>query len=60
MAVTVAVATPDALVVAVAVVIPAPLAGPAKVTVTPLIGLLPASFTVTDKGFANAVLICVL
>ncbi len=60
MAVTVAVATPDALVVAVAVVIPAPLAGPVKVTVTPLIGLLPASFTVTDKGFANAVLICVL
>ncbi len=60
LAVTVALATPDALVVAVMVVIPAPLAGPAKVTVTPLIGLLLASFTVTDNGFVNAVLICAL
>ena len=56
MAVTVVVATPEALVVAVTVdAIPAPLARLAKVTVTPLSRLLPASFTVTESGVAKAV-----
>ena len=35
----------------------APLAGAVNVTVTPLIGLLPASFTVACRPVANAVLI---
>ena len=54
-AVTVAVATPEALVVAVVETMLAPVPGPAKVTVTPLSRLLPASFTVTDSGVAKAV-----
>jgi hypothetical protein len=60
LAVTVAVATPDALVVAVTVATLAPLAGPVKVTVTPLTGLPPESFTVAANGFAKAVLTCAL
>ena len=59
-AVTVAVATPEALVVAVTVAMPAPEAGPVKVTVAPEIGLLEASFTVTESGVAKAVLTVVL
>ena len=55
-----AVATPDALVVAVftppANVPLAPLAGAAKVTVTPLTGLLKESLTVACSCAANAVL----
>lgn len=56
-AVTVAVATPEALVVAVAVTMLAPLPGPVKVTVNPLTGFPPESFTVAVNGAANAVLI---
>jgi hypothetical protein len=55
------VATPEALVTAVftppAKVPLAPLKGAANVTVTPLKGLPPASFTVACKGLAKAVLI---
>ena len=56
-----AVATPLALVVAVAVadplnVAPAPDAGAVNVTVTPLTGLLFASFTVACSGVVNALL----
>jgi hypothetical protein len=57
-----AVATPLLLVVAVAVApVPAnvplaPLAGAVNVTVTPLKGLLPASFTVACSAVVNAVL----
>ena len=54
-AVTVTLATPDAFVTAVAPTIPAPVAGPAKLTVTPGNGLLAASRTVTDNGCPNAV-----
>ena len=55
-----AVATPLLLVTAVAVAEPlnealAPLAGAVKVTVTPFIGLLPASVTVACKAVAKAV-----
>jgi hypothetical protein len=56
------VATPEALVTAVAAPANAPvapLAGAVNVTVTPLTGLPPASFTVTTKGAAKAVLIVV-
>src|SRR4029077_13223952 len=60
LAVTGAVATPAALVTAVTVVMPAPLAGPVNVTVTPATGLLPASFTVATSGLPNAVLTCTL
>jgi hypothetical protein len=59
-AVTATVATPEEFVTAVVVATLAPLAGPVKVTVTPLTGLPPASFTVATKGFAKAVLICAL
>src|SRR6185295_12711617 len=38
----------------------APLPGAANVTVAPLTGLLPASFTCTVSAFANGVLIAVL
>jgi len=38
----------------------APLAGAANVTVTPLTGLLPASFTVACSSVGNAVLIATL
>jgi hypothetical protein len=59
-----AVATPPLLVVAVftplAKVPLAPVVGAVKVTVTPLTGLLPASFTVTCSPVANAVLIVAL
>jgi hypothetical protein len=59
-----AVATPEAFVVAVftppAKVPLAPLAGAANVTVTPLTGLLEASFTVACKFVANAVLTAAL
>ena len=55
------VATPDAFVVAVsppAAKVPlAPLPGVVNVTVTPLTGLPPASFTITASGAANALLI---
>jgi hypothetical protein len=60
------VATPDALVVAVAVFPPpakvplAPKPGAANVTLTPLTGFPPASFTVATNGAAKAVLICAL
>jgi hypothetical protein len=63
LAVKAADATPDAFVatVIVAVVLlktpEAPDPGAVNVTFTPLTGLLPASFTVTASGFANAVLI---
>jgi hypothetical protein len=56
-------ATPDAFVATVLVVVlllntpDAPDPGAVNVTFTPLTGLLPASFTVTAKGFAKAVLI---
>jgi len=56
-------ATPDAFVATVMVVVlllntpDAPDPGAVNVTFTPLTGLLPASFTVTAKGFAKAVLI---
>ena len=56
-------ATPDAFVVTVIVAVlllkvpEAPDPGAVNVTFTPLTGLLPASFTVTAKAFANAVLI---
>jgi hypothetical protein len=61
----VAVATPLALVLAVVVSDPAKLplapdAGAEKVTVTPLTGLLPASFTVACRAVAKAVLMMVL
>ena len=59
-AVTFAVATPEALVMAVTVAILAPLAGPVNVTVTPLTGLPPASFTVATNGAAKTVLIWAL
>ena len=60
-----AVATPLALVVAVAVADPpnvalAPDAGAVNVTVTPLTGLLFASFTVACSGVVNALLTVVL
>ena len=60
-----AVATPLALVVAVAVAEPpnravAPLAGAVNVTVTPDTGLFPASRTVACSAVPNAVLIIVL
>jgi hypothetical protein len=58
--VTVALATPEALVVAVTVATLAPLPGPVNVTVAPLTGLPLASLTVATKGFAKAVLICAL
>jgi hypothetical protein len=57
-----AAATPEALVVTVIVAVlllnvpDAPAPGAVNVTVTPDIGLLPASFTVTASAFANAVL----
>jgi hypothetical protein len=60
------VATPDALVVAVAVFPPpakvplAPKPGAANVTLTPLNGLPPASFTVATNGAANAAFVCAL
>jgi hypothetical protein len=57
------VATPELFVVAVlppAKLPLAPLPGAANVTVTPLTGLPPASFTATASGFANAVLITAL
>jgi len=57
LAVTLAVATPKALVTAVTVATLAPLPGPVNVTVTPLTGLPPASFTVATNGAAKAVLI---
>ena len=55
-------ATPEALVMLVEAdnAALAPDAGAAKVTVTPLTGLLAASRTVTCSGTANAVLIAVL
>jgi len=58
-------ATPDALVATVIVAVlllnnpEAPDPGAVNVMFTPLTGLLPASFTVTASGFANAVLIAV-
>src|SRR5580765_3351053 len=60
-----AVAMPLLLVTAVAVADPlkralAPFAGAVKVTVTPAIGLLPASRTVACKAVANAVFRAVL
>jgi hypothetical protein len=60
-----AVATPLALVTAVAVADPlnvavAPLAAAVNVTVTPLIRLPPLSFTVACSAVANAVLMAVL
>ncbi len=60
-----AVATPLALVVAVAVAEPpkvplAPPAGAVKVTVAPLTGLPPASFTVACSAVANTVLTAAL
>jgi hypothetical protein len=57
------VATPEPFVVAVftpAKLPLAPLPGTVNVTVAPLTGLPPASFTVTASGFANAVLMVVL
>jgi hypothetical protein len=58
------VATPEALVTAVltppAKLPLAPLPGALNVTVTPLTGLLPESFTVATNGAANAVLIAAL
>ncbi len=65
MAVKGAVATPLVLVDAVAVAEPpkvplAPLAGAVKVTVAPLTGLPPASFTVACKAVAKAVLMAAL
>ena len=62
----VAVATPDAFVVAVAVLAPpvnvplAPVLGAVNVTVAPLTGLPPASFTVACSAVAKAVLITAL
>src|SRR6202030_2894213 len=58
--VTAPIATPAALVTAVTVVMPAPLAGPVNVTVTPATGLLLPSFTVATSGLPNAELICAL
>ena len=60
-----AVATPVLLVVAVAVdellkAPLAPLAGAVNVTITPLIGLLPASFTVACSAVVNAALMAAL
>jgi hypothetical protein len=58
-----AIATPDAFVATVMVAVlllntpEAPAPGAVNVTFTPETGLLPASFTVTAKAFANAVLI---
>ena len=58
-------ATPDAFVATVIVAVlllkvpEAPDPGAVNVTFTPLTGLLPASFTVTARGFVNAVLIAV-
>jgi hypothetical protein len=58
-------ATPDALVATIIVAVlllnnpEAPDPGAVNVMFTPLTGLLPASFTVTASGFANAVLIAV-
>ena len=62
MAVAVTLARPVALVVAVGEdnVAPAPVAGVANVTVTPLTGLFPASRNVTCRGVAKAVLIAVV
>ena len=61
---TAEVATPELLLTAVftppANVPDAPLLGAVKVTVTPLTGLPPASFTVTCRRSENAVLIAVL
>jgi len=61
---TAEVATPEALVTAVftqpAKVALAPEPGAVKVTVTPLTGLPPESFTVATRGAANAVLMAVL
>jgi hypothetical protein len=55
------VATPDAFVVAMFPPTPkvplAPLAGGVKVTVAPLTGFPPASFTIASSGAANALLI---
>ena len=59
-AVTVAVATPVASVIADEVAMLAPLAGPVNVTVTPETGFPPASFTNAFNAVANAVLILVL
>jgi len=62
----VAVATPDASVVAMVVFVPfanvplAPLLGAVNVTGTPLTGLLALSFTITDKSVPNAVLVAAL
>ena len=56
------VATPDAFVIAVAVLPPparvtlAPVEGAVNETITPLSGLLPASLTVAASGLANALL----
>src|SRR6202048_3063054 len=56
------VATPDAFVMAVAVLPPptrgalGPVEGAVKETITPLSGLPPASFTIAASGLANAVL----
>ena len=61
-----ALATPEALVATVMVAVAllktpdAPEAGAVKMTLTPDTGLLPASFTVTASGLANAVLIVAL
>ena len=61
-----AIATPDAFVVAMAVRAPpvnvplAPVLGAVNVTVTPLTGLPPASFTVACSAVAKAVLITAL
>ena len=61
-----AVATPDAFVVAVAVLAPpvnvplAPVLGAANVTITPLTGLPPASFAVACSAVAKAALITAL
>ena len=57
LAVAVTLAIPEALVTAVAAesAALAPVAGPAKVTVTPLTGLFPASRTVTRRGVVKAV-----
>ena len=62
MAVNVADAIPDAFVATVMVAVAllnlpeAPAAGAVNVTFTPATGLLPASLTVTDRGFTKAVL----
>ena len=57
LAVAVTLAIPEALVTAVAAesAALAPVTGPAKVTVTPLTGLFPASRTVTRRGVVKAV-----